>query len=137
MHEDLVPFLNQILFTLAMLAAWTATKVDDTFVKILQIVIGNKELTDLVHELFDEMQPKVPLAGTRSAAAGDLAGIAQQFQSVHDELTTKVQERFSEGVRGAGKDAKAKAIVENAGIDWQKWLSYLPLLLQILAMFKK
>lgn len=139
---NIVPFINQVLFTLAMLAAWSSTKVDDTLVRILQVIVGHQELTDLISELLDQLKP-IPtveegLKSSPAALTNGLSGLIQgELQDQHGDAIGVVEARFStDGVKGHN-DAHIKSILKREGIDWQKWIAYLPMVLQILSMIIK
>jgi hypothetical protein len=145
MHiAQLVPIVNSVVNTLAMAATWTATKVDDVLMKCLQAILKNPELMDEIIALIDE-HPELTAATPELAAAapvldGTVASIiTEPIKETHEHLTLAVKSRF-EGRGGAesGVDSsRLRDILKREGIDWQKWIAMLPMILQIIAMFAK
>jgi hypothetical protein len=138
MHiQDALAAVYQALVTLSMIAAWTATKVDDAFVKVLQLTLENSELMQVVLDLIDQHPNPVPAAkglrGHHTTHVEFTLLIEGEITEQHNELTTLVQEHCG----GLAADDKTRQILAANGIDWDKWLKFLPMIIQILMMFKK
>lgn len=146
MHiAQLVPLINSIVSTLAMAATWTPTVVDDVLVKIFQVILKSPDLMDELIALIDQHQELAAAKPELSAPPAVLDGtinsvVTEPMKETHEALTLAVKERFEgrSGQEAARDTSKIRAILAREKIDWAKWMSYLPVIAQmIMALLAK